>query len=129
MYIGTVMISFNHTWPIVAGSFMIFTAICGMIISCVTARKLKRVLKVIKRGQTNNDPEFIRKKFDEFDLDQSGTIDTRELISLCKSLGAELTRDQAEAAIKMLDKSGDGFVSLEEFTAWWSSPQGMISLA
>eukprot|EP01040_Poterioochromonas_malhamensis_P026890 gene26890-33917_t len=49
----------------------------------------------------------VTSRFMEFDKDNSGTLETKELASLCKSLGSPLTLNELESAIFILDKNGD----------------------
>lgn len=61
----------------------------------------------------------IKMKFDEADVDGSGELDAGELAAFCESLGTKLTEDELEAALLILDESGDGQISYEEFAEWW----------
>jgi len=61
----------------------------------------------------------IKIKFDEADADGSGELDASELAAFCESLGTKLSPDELEAALLILDESGDGNISYEEFAEWW----------
>jgi hypothetical protein len=61
----------------------------------------------------------IKLKFDEADVDGSGELDAEELADFCESLGTKLTPEELEAALLILDESGDGQISYEEFAEWW----------
>lgn len=65
--------------------------------------------------------EVIRKKFNEFDKDRSGTLDSTELAALARSLKNPLDHNELEAAIFMLDADKDGAISFDEFKDWWTS--------
>ncbi|KDO23987.1 hypothetical protein SPRG_10684 [Saprolegnia parasitica CBS 223.65] len=65
------------------------------------------------------DDETIRAAFAAFDTDGSGSIDTTELVELVESLGGILSPDEFQAALKLLDKDGNGVISYNEFAAWW----------
>jgi Ca2+-binding EF-hand superfamily protein len=41
------------------------------------------------------------------------------LAAFCESLGTKLTSEELEAALLILDESGDGNISYEEFAEWW----------
>ena len=53
----------------------------------------------------------IKVKFDEADEDGSGELDAEELAAFCESLGTKLSPDELEAALLILDESGDGQIS------------------
>ena len=44
-----------------------------------------------------------------------------DLCSFRQSLGAEMKPAQLEAAVLLLDKDNDGYISLQEFQAWWGN--------
>ena len=67
----------------------------------------------------------VRKMFDAVDSDGSGTLDHEEvqqaLRSLCKvDGGEEMTEEQMQEAIKLMDVDGSGEVDFDEFSNWWS---------
>jgi Ca2+-binding EF-hand superfamily protein len=39
--------------------------------------------------------------------------------AICADMGTTLNKNELESALFMLDKNGDGKVSLEEFQVWW----------
>eukprot|EP01041_Mallomonas_annulata_P005298 gene5298-10596_t len=65
------------------------------------------------------DEKTISAKFNEFNKDKSGSLDSSELAKLCVALGSPLTYDQLEAAVLLLDSNGDGVVEYKEFLEWW----------
>lgn len=65
------------------------------------------------------DEATLRRKFEAADVDKNGTLDTAELASLCADLGCNLTRNELEAALVVLDRDGDGSISFEEFVTWY----------
>jgi calmodulin len=52
----------------------------------------------------------LRKAFEVFDKDGSGTISLEELRSVMKSFGELLTEDDLDSMIKEVDKNGDGTI-------------------
>jgi len=60
--------------------------------------------------------------FMELDENKNGSIDTQELITGCKKLGAfqEITIDDANMVVNEFDKNSDGQISLEEFINFFS---------
>ena len=58
--------------------------------------------------------------FDKYDTDGSGAIDKHELLAMCKEMGRPLDPVEHAHAMRVLDASGNGLVSYEEFLAWWA---------
>ena len=63
----------------------------------------------------------VKPAFNEFDKDQSGSIDKAELGELSKKLGNELTDADLTTALKDLDLNGDGVIDIDEFARWYFS--------
>ena len=63
--------------------------------------------------------EAARDIFDDFDADNSDSIDRGELKELGRSLGLSLTSRTAGLLLKQIDSSGSGEVSFEEFWTWF----------
>jgi len=56
--------------------------------------------------------------FDKYDKDGSGNIDREELRSLLISFGMNLTAEQTQEMLIVLDKDGDGEISKDELIEW-----------
>ena len=61
----------------------------------------------------------VKKAFNNFDTNASGTIDKSELADLSKTLGHELSEEQLDSALKDLDLNEDGVIDLDEFSRWY----------
>ena len=57
----------------------------------------------------------IRLAFRQFDHDNSGYIQAKELEIVLQRMGRHLNKSEIEAMIKALDTTGDGKISFEEF--------------
>lgn len=66
------------------------------------------------------DDKQLKLLFDSCDLDKNGFLDSKELATACTSLGSKLNHDELEAAILILDKTGSGRVSFDQFKVWYS---------
>jgi hypothetical protein len=62
----------------------------------------------------------LQEAFHEFDTDGSGSIDKHELGALSAALGYPLDNRTLQQALSVLDQSGDGTISFEEFSWWWN---------
>ncbi|CAO2825327.1 unnamed protein product [Amaranthus hypochondriacus] len=58
----------------------------------------------------------IEKIFAKFDANGDGKISSTELKSLLKALGSETTPEEVKKMMDEMDRDGDGFVDLHEFT-------------
>ena len=61
----------------------------------------------------------LKKAFDEFDLDKSGTLEAGELAKVCSSVGIEADEAKLKAFFDQIDTDHDGKISFEEFSAWY----------
>jgi hypothetical protein len=76
-----------------------------------------------KEEEIEDERRRIKIKFDEADVDGSGELDAEELAAFCETLGTKLSPEELEAALLILDESGDGQISYEEFAEWWLEDQ------
>jgi Ca2+-binding EF-hand superfamily protein len=74
------------------------------------------------RDSSLNEQE-IAAKFQSFDRDASGSLDTAELAKLCQSLGSPLSHNELESALFILDKDGSGVIEYSEFLVWWKGKE------
>eukprot|EP00090_Calanus_glacialis_P042810 TRINITY_DN7588_c0_g1_i2.p1 TRINITY_DN7588_c0_g1~~TRINITY_DN7588_c0_g1_i2.p1 ORF type:complete len:148 (-),score=60.31 TRINITY_DN7588_c0_g1_i2:118-561(-) len=56
-----------------------------------------------------------KEAFDEFDKDGSGTISTKELLGVMRSMGQNPTEDELLALVMEVDINGDGTIDFQEF--------------
>ncbi|CAM9587577.1 unnamed protein product [Chrysoparadoxa australica] len=77
------------------------------------------------KGQIK-DERSLRIKFEEFDKDNTGTLDVHELATLCQQLGSELTTAELEATMLCLDQNDDKGIAYEEFLRWWTSDKLLV---
>ncbi|OQR98009.1 hypothetical protein ACHHYP_09293 [Achlya hypogyna] len=61
----------------------------------------------------------LRKLFDQFDTDHSGSIDEYELKHLLARLNWFPSDAERHRLMQLIDTSGDGQMSCDEFIAWW----------
>ncbi|PRP84008.1 hypothetical protein PROFUN_08605 [Planoprotostelium fungivorum] len=66
-------------------------------------------------------PPVSRLVFNKYDTDKTGTLDRKEFKELCYSSGHFLSDRELDSAIAVIDRSGDGKISYDEFVSWWSS--------
>jgi Ca2+-binding EF-hand superfamily protein len=63
--------------------------------------------------------EEIRKAFDSYDEDKSGTMERKELNNLAADLGQEFDEEELDEAFASLDQDGSGKIEFAEFVRWW----------
>jgi len=63
--------------------------------------------------------EALRAVFDSFDKDNSGFLDTAEVVQAAKELGVEFTEDDVSKVFGEVDKNFDGKITFMEFAEWW----------
>jgi Ca2+-binding EF-hand superfamily protein len=63
----------------------------------------------------------LRQRFDDFDLDSSGSLGRREFLRVLQLAGMELSEPEASALLQHLDRDSDGAVSWEEFIEFFAS--------
>jgi Ca2+-binding EF-hand superfamily protein len=62
----------------------------------------------------------LRQRFDDFDLDSSGSLGRREFLRVLQLAGLELSEPEASALLQHLDRDSDGAVSWEEFIEFFA---------
>ena len=67
----------------------------------------------------------LRKAFDVFDSDKSGSLSVEELRAVLMRPGGghAMTIEQVQAIIDEFDTNKDGELQFEEFSAWWAPEQ------
>jgi EF-hand domain pair len=110
---------------LIVGCFMILVGILYIYVGKRTAMKLSDLRKSLISE------EQLRRKFQECDEDQSGTITKHQFKTLTDHMGLGLNRRELEAAWMYLDKEDIGEITYDEFQTWWvnwdlddSSPGG-----
>eukprot|EP01103_Thecamoeba_quadrilineata_P003295 TRINITY_DN13087_c0_g1_i1.p1 TRINITY_DN13087_c0_g1~~TRINITY_DN13087_c0_g1_i1.p1 ORF type:complete len:276 (+),score=24.68 TRINITY_DN13087_c0_g1_i1:26-853(+) len=121
-----ILVSTAYGW--IGIIFGVYMAVCG-VISLLVGFWLSRKLNQTKRAlhsSFGNDLEKIQIQFDRFDTDRNGFIDATEFGSMCASLGIDLSPQERDYALNMLDKNRDGLIDIYEFTAWYNSRTRLI---
>uniref|UniRef100_K3WPK0 Uncharacterized protein n=1 Tax=Globisporangium ultimum (strain ATCC 200006 / CBS 805.95 / DAOM BR144) TaxID=431595 RepID=K3WPK0_GLOUD len=65
--------------------------------------------------------ETVRAAFSRYDVDESGSIDAKELRRLIEDLGGVVSARDLKAALRVLDRDKNGIIDFDEFVAWWST--------
>lgn len=67
----------------------------------------------------NESKQAIKQIFDNFDKDHSGFVDSGELIAISKELNSEMSQEEVNKLMKVVDVNKDGKISFQEFWDWW----------
>jgi hypothetical protein len=67
--------------------------------------------------------DAVQSIFDEFDTDKSGSIDAAEFRVVAYALGEVLTKEEATAAMSVLDANKNGTIAFDEFFLWINAPR------
>jgi Ca2+-binding EF-hand superfamily protein len=73
--------------------------------------------------------EWIADMFKEFDKDNNGVIDEKELQGFAFSLGETWSEETCKKVFEKLDKDKSGGVTLEEFSDWFLTPGAVGEVA
>ena len=61
----------------------------------------------------------IKKSFETYDKDGSGTIDNDEMLKIAVSMGEDTESEDFKKSMHALDLNHDGDISFQEFISWW----------
>lgn len=78
-------------------------------------------------GISPSEAADIAAEFAFADSNDDGRVDIVEFRRVATKLVPNLTQDEAEAAMAMLDTNGDGVIDFQEFVSWWVSSLGKTS--
>jgi hypothetical protein len=69
-----------------------------------------------------DDLEFkaLKRRFDSYDADLSGTLEASELANLLAKMGQEYSDDEVALILKQIDQDSSGTVEFVEFLRWWT---------
>ena len=70
-------------------------------------------------SDVNEYTQKIQKIFDQFDKNNSGTIDRKELHSLSIALNNPLSPAELQDFFKAIDKDNSGLITWREFINYW----------
>ena len=63
--------------------------------------------------------EELKLRFDACDPNGDGRIDIAEFHQLLMDLDGDVSREECELDFLVVDVNEDGYISFEEFSAWW----------
>ena len=78
-----------------------------------------KTLRIAMDMQDREEYKRIVAKFNEFDIDNSGAIESFEMINIAQSLGINHENQDFVESLYALDLNNDGVISLYEFITWW----------
>ena len=73
------------------------------------------------KNLTNNEVERIKQIFNQFDKNKNGTIEKKELSTLCIALNDPLSPAELHDLMSAYDEDNSSNISWEEFIQYWDS--------
>jgi len=113
LFAGSLQLSQMNPIDMASGSFMCIVGLLSIIVGRSTARRLSE-LKIAMF-----DENWVKERFDEFDLDRDGFISPSEFSALVRSLGIELGKTEVASVYSSIDIDQDLSISYLEFKKWW----------
>lgn len=90
-----------------------FGAVLGLVKGKVKKKVKKKV--VPKKVRTDAELKELRKSFNEYDADGSGSVDVEELQQVMISVGIKVSNEELEMAVAEVDEDGNGTLDFDEF--------------
>ena len=88
-------------------------------------RKTKVNTAQERKDFRDDEKENLRRVFKMFDKDESGFIESKELMDMSRELGCALSEKEVHETISSLDSNTDNNLSFEEFLKWWGSDKAL----
>lgn len=120
VFVGVLILATGGLLGLLIGGYV--TAV-GVFVYVASRDAIKRLDQL--KGSLHNDQDLAQ-KFKEFDKDNTGYLESKELAALCQSLGTNLTIHELESAILLLDSNSDGKISYNEFLDWWKGREDLV---
>lgn len=113
-FVGLLVFSQGGYFGLVVGLYVMAV---GVIVFTASRSALQQ-LEALRAGRM--DEAQIAAKF-KMDANKDGSLDSTELAKLCKSMGVQLTLNELESALFILDKNHDGKIQYAEFLRWFKT--------
>ena len=114
IFAGSLMFSLSNMVDMLIGGYVMFMGFTSVVVGRHTASKLTDL------KHSMGSAKAVKAKFNEMDVDNNGSLDSKELANLCASLGSPLDHNELCAALDLMDRDKNGNVSFEEFFEWFS---------
>jgi len=103
------------------GGYIMFCGLSAIFVGLVfLSRRLYKLREELQLA-FGNDFERIQNEFNKFDTNNSGYINAQQFAAMSESLGLQLSSEEADLAMKIIDKNCDGVMDIYEFLAWFNS--------
>jgi calmodulin len=73
-----------------------------------------------KKDLTPSQLRELREEFTHFDGDQNGFIDREEFRRFIHALSGEVSDEEIDIGLGIVDRNRDGKIQFDEFVRWWS---------
>eukprot|EP01060_Flectonema_neradi_P012242 TRINITY_DN19126_c0_g1_i1.p1 TRINITY_DN19126_c0_g1~~TRINITY_DN19126_c0_g1_i1.p1 ORF type:complete len:811 (+),score=213.56 TRINITY_DN19126_c0_g1_i1:50-2434(+) len=89
------------------------------------AERTKTMKKAQKKEFGDDEREQLKRVFKMFDTDDSGRIESSELLQMSRELDCTLSEAEVQETIAAFDGNTDNSMSFEEFLQWWGSDKAL----
>jgi len=98
----------------IVGAFVMFVGVVFVVVGRRTAKKLAELRQILYSEDT------LRSKFQEADVDSTGSLSKDQFRTLLLSLGTRMTTNETEAAYMHLGQDS-GSLTYNQFRSWWAN--------
>eukprot|EP00968_Pinguiococcus_pyrenoidosus_P001665 scaffold73_cov252-Pinguiococcus_pyrenoidosus.AAC.14 len=94
---------------------VVLITMCGATAKSAAIMGMQAIKETRTELRTQHLLQAAEKRFRDYDTDNDGALDAAEARALLKEVNGMLTEKEIQAAVRRLDESGDGEITLEEF--------------
>ncbi|KIZ07676.1 hypothetical protein MNEG_0268 [Monoraphidium neglectum] len=90
------------------------------------SRSEKQGFDASKLGMSQSEASDLALKFATYDINDDSRLDASEVRSMAGQLGIDLSPEEANAALKAMDRNSDGLIEFSEWAEWYAARKGKV---